>query len=573
MANPATVISEAETEKERVQENLRIAAQWFHENRGELFKRNEAIIYFKDELDVTERVASRIISQLVGDMVDPVVLVNTEDESYVGIIEYHEHDIWYGYRDYDDLIGERNIVVCAQCVNEKMRDSEIYAAKSGEGSFSDGTHHTFDTLGEGVREHFEKSHDLKPDDVETGAVLISGTTIGGNIAWHAGNDGSGSGLDADELDGNDSSAFASSSVPTSIGDVDFEAGAVIDLQDNGQIQRFGSTYMQFFGSPNRIDFSGVEHRDVGGITLSSGSIDLSGGNIVDAGQVNADSITGVIPPLDVDEGLNMTGVTRSIQDGGTNAIIFSGTADITIPNGSLTVSGGNIDADGNQINGAARLQADSGTANLDLVFDGSVQGMRVRNSNLGITLLDFTATQVDVIGDFRDDVGNVIYDQSEDHIPQERVEQGPNSGLDADTVDGQEASALGGISDDDFIADASGTVLNTETGILYITSLPDSSSLEITQAALLLADGTAAPSNLDLIIGTLDNAGSGTSETNVIQGDGSTVFDDQTGSPLASYSNTSGNTETVFIGIDNGDFNPGTGSDQEIFAHASGSIS
>ena len=43
------------------------------------------------------------------------------------------------------------------------------------------------------------------------AKLKTGTTINGNTAWHAGNDGSGSGLDADLLDGNHASAFAASS--------------------------------------------------------------------------------------------------------------------------------------------------------------------------------------------------------------------------------------------------------------------------------------------------------------------------------------------------------------------------
>jgi hypothetical protein len=40
------------------------------------------------------------------------------------------------------------------------------------------------------------------------AELKLGTTIGGSVAWHEGNDGSGSGLDADYLDGNHASAFA-----------------------------------------------------------------------------------------------------------------------------------------------------------------------------------------------------------------------------------------------------------------------------------------------------------------------------------------------------------------------------
>ena len=43
--------------------------------------------------------------------------------------------------------------------------------------------------------------------------LRGGTTIGGNIAWHAGNDGSGSGLDADLLDGQQGSYYYPASNP------------------------------------------------------------------------------------------------------------------------------------------------------------------------------------------------------------------------------------------------------------------------------------------------------------------------------------------------------------------------
>jgi len=46
-------------------------------------------------------------------------------------------------------------------------------------------------------------------DVETGAVdLGNASTINGHAIWHAGNDGAGSGLDADLLDGKNASAFA-----------------------------------------------------------------------------------------------------------------------------------------------------------------------------------------------------------------------------------------------------------------------------------------------------------------------------------------------------------------------------
>ena len=236
--------------------------------------------------------------------------------------------------------------------------------------------------------------------------------------------------------------------------------------------------------------------------------------------------------------------------------------------GGMDITGGTLDMGNNNIEGATRIEADSSAGNFDLVYDSSIQEIRVRDSDSAFTVINMTSSHVKFNRDINDQANNTLYDQTSNHIPQERVEQGSGSGLDADTVDGQEASALGGFSDDKIATDASGTVINGEVGVMHITSVPDNSSLEITQAALLLADGTAAPSNLDLIIGTLDNAGSGTSETNVITGDGSTIYDDQTGSPLASYSNSSGSAQTVFIGIDNGEFNAGSGADREIFATA-----
>jgi len=47
----------------------------------------------------------------------------------------------------------------------------------------------------------KQTDDLFDDEVTTGATLDSGTTIGGNTAFHLGNDGQGSGLDAETVDG------------------------------------------------------------------------------------------------------------------------------------------------------------------------------------------------------------------------------------------------------------------------------------------------------------------------------------------------------------------------------------
>lgn len=50
-------------------------------------------------------------------------------------------------------------------------------------------------------------------------ITTSGTTIGGNTVWHAGNDGSGSGLDADTVDGSHASDFATASHAHAASDV------------------------------------------------------------------------------------------------------------------------------------------------------------------------------------------------------------------------------------------------------------------------------------------------------------------------------------------------------------------
>jgi len=68
-----------------------------------------------------------------------------------------------------------------------------------QGSFDSGA--TYQDLVDGIHEHYTKSHDTAPSDVKTGASLVSGTTIASNTAWHAGNDGEGSTLDADTIRG------------------------------------------------------------------------------------------------------------------------------------------------------------------------------------------------------------------------------------------------------------------------------------------------------------------------------------------------------------------------------------
>lgn len=111
----------------------------------------------------------------------------------------------------------------------------------------------------------------------------------------------------------------------------------------------------------------------------------------------------------------------------------------------------------------------------------------------------------------------------------------------------------------------SGAVSDTNQGILIIDNLPDGQTVEVYKATLTLADGSPAPTGLDLELVTLDNAGGFTSRTTLITGDGSTVFDRATGNPLGSYTNNTGSAITIGVLVDNG-----TGSSQSVMASVEG---
>jgi len=111
----------------------------------------------------------------------------------------------------------------------------------------------------------------------------------------------------------------------------------------------------------------------------------------------------------------------------------------------------------------------------------------------------------------------------------------------------------------------SGVVTDGNVANVVTTQINDGEQIDISLATFIESNGQAVDSGVDLIIATLDNSGGGTSRVTVLSGDGSSVYDKQTGSPLASYSNTSGSSQTVMIGADNGHFNSGSGSDQDLY--------
>lgn len=238
------VLEQAEIEKDVIDNSTEFALDFFLENQGDVFTRDQAQRRLAKEMNTPH--PNNVLSQLIGDRVDPVIQVRVGEQKYVGIIDFHEHNVWYGYEDWNDNSGRQKVGVCARCVEESNLDYEVSAAKEGEGSIPQGcdwediervlhTHYVDDHLSITIDELVDHglvdegyeniddalsqeniSHteiiatlDEKVDDIEIGASLLSGTTIAGNISWHAGNDGPGSSMHADLLDDEHVSDLAS----------------------------------------------------------------------------------------------------------------------------------------------------------------------------------------------------------------------------------------------------------------------------------------------------------------------------------------------------------------------------
>lgn len=203
------VLERAEQNHQQWRDCLRPVAGWFHDREGEMFERSEARDRIADDLTLDEELVQSTLAGLVGDDVDPIVQAMVGGEKYVGVAEFEEFDGAYGYLDYHDTLGQRRRVICAQCVHESEYDYEVAHATAGDPEGSFGPDASYGDLLAGVHDHYEGVHDTEPETVETGASLVSGTTIGGNTVWHSGNDGGGTGLHADLVDGKHASDLGS----------------------------------------------------------------------------------------------------------------------------------------------------------------------------------------------------------------------------------------------------------------------------------------------------------------------------------------------------------------------------
>jgi len=186
--NPDELIEQVKEEQQTRGELAIDALQWFlDDNVGEFFPRDGVVKELSQELGVSTSRANVAISDTVGDIVDPVQQITKHNEKYVGVIEYQvfSDEGAYGYVDFDDRKGKRKRVVCARCVEKYKYDENVTHATQGEGSSDKNA--TWQQLLNKVTGHYADDHIKPPSDIEPGASLVSGTTIGGNTAYHTGN--------------------------------------------------------------------------------------------------------------------------------------------------------------------------------------------------------------------------------------------------------------------------------------------------------------------------------------------------------------------------------------------------
>jgi len=187
MVDATEVIEQSEQEKQEVYSYVDDVAEYFIERDGELFEVDEAVQDVSDEFGVSQRVASQILRELYSDIVDPVIRVPRSGTSYVGVVEYVERDGWYGYIHYDDIDGKVRRGVCAKDVLEGVKDSEVgYADRDPSVGW--------DEIDEVFEEYYNDAYpdvDRTEVNVEVGASLLSGTTVGGNTVSIDGHDHTG----------------------------------------------------------------------------------------------------------------------------------------------------------------------------------------------------------------------------------------------------------------------------------------------------------------------------------------------------------------------------------------------
>lgn len=187
--SPDELTSRAKQQQEETSTLAGEIVRWFIQEKhlGEMYQRENVIQRLSEYTSSPVEKTRNGLQSVIGDIVDPVQQIVVDGNRYVGAIKYIEFEDSgaYGYIHFDDRLGKRKRVVCAKCVQEETLDENVVHATQGQGSSDIDA--TWDELVNKVKAHYNRSHDSQPEEIYPGASLVSGTTIGGNGAYHKGN--------------------------------------------------------------------------------------------------------------------------------------------------------------------------------------------------------------------------------------------------------------------------------------------------------------------------------------------------------------------------------------------------
>lgn len=119
------------------------------------------------------------------------------------------------------------------------------------------------------------------------------------------------------------------------------------------------------------------------------------------------------------------------------------------------------------------------------------------------------------------------------------------------SVTGSVTAGAGVAPEEDFSGAETGNVPAGEQGVLIVSSLEPGETVEVYRAMLTTDTVEAVATGVDLKLVTFDNSGGFSTVSTLITGDGATVYDDETGAPLASYENTGTAAESIGVLVDN----------------------
>ncbi len=202
--------------------------------------------------------------------------------------------------------------------------------------------------------------------------------IGGNKVFHAGNDGSGSGLDSDLLDGVEGSSYLRSDTNDTFSG-NLTVNGIIYLQD--QIRIGDDVFIEDFNVANAFRVKGNQDNNKGFIAFGSQSkllgcngasanLTYDGNNILtSASGINASNITsGTIPAARVPTlNQNTTGSAATLTTARTIAgVSFDGSANISLNNNAITNGAGYITSSNSAITNKLPLAGGTMTGELQI---------------------------------------------------------------------------------------------------------------------------------------------------------------------------------------------------------------